>query len=277
MKMMMRLQRNQVPSVVKETSGEGVFSKVLHMLAGYQSYDLLMVAGSGGYSGNGKGSSPSKNIAYGGGPGGGGGIFATAQSLAALADEVSWAIAERAADGHDAGNTVRATGGANGGSTVFGEYHAYGGKGGVGGRIDQVGGGIGFAPSKGGDGGTNTLGLVTPGSGGNTGGSYPPPSAPTDGSMYLVASNPAIYSLSGGGGGTGRTLVNDSNENGAQGGANGAEGFISILTHDGGSPVANKGGPGGGINIEVLTGTTEYYGSRKGDASPDGVLVLRFL
>lgn len=270
----MRLQKTQLPSekklVIGQTNlGDLNFRRSLYSVAGYANYDVTLVGAAGGKSGNGAGSS-SANMAYGAG-GGGGGLLRVVGSLKDLPENVFMIPGTAGAHGTDSSNTKKAGDGIKGGDSQFNTLKAFGGDGGIGGRIDQVGGGVGYVPSEGGDGGGNSLGMGGGGIGGNKGG-YPPPTAPTTGTSEISGST---YGGIGGGGGTGRTKVNNSNENDAQDGRNGNNGnSVGGLA---GTVASSKGGSGGGANIKIFTGsaTDEVYGSYATGADPNGVVYLK--
>jgi hypothetical protein len=271
MRMMMRLQKTQFPVTVftVTTPGYATFDKSRYALAGFSSVMALCVGAAGGSSGNSTGTS-NGNVAYGAG-GGGGGMLRGSLLLRDLAQLTLIEVGAAGVHGADKPNTVNGESGTDGGQSAFGPLIAYGGKGATGGRIDQVGGGVGFVCSKGGNGGHNDEPLGTFGQGGNRGGGYPPPSTPGDGTVAGNVST--LMGGGGGGGGAGRVKISANTETNYQAGGEGNGGFSAwTCPGGGGSGSTFMGGPGGGADINDTDGTVDYYGSHMSLANPNGAV-----
>lgn len=264
MKMMMRIQKAQLPSLYKWTVARDgtVFNKELHEIAGYRNFQAYMVGAAGGKSGQANGSSTA-NIAYASG-GGGGGLLHIAGAMQDLVANQHVFVGSKGADGKNSANTVKAGDGSAGGDSSFGVWWAQGGRGGVGGKISQVGGGASYTASKGGAGGTNSEAVGSAGAGGNP--------SPTQGN-YGSSGNSS--GGGGGGGGGGRVKISGAVQVAASAGAAGLSGSAAY-TAPGGAVASYKGGGGGGANVGLVlpAGSPEYYGSIATGHDPDGVVIL---
>lgn len=275
MKMLMRPQKTQVADRYQFVAEQKVWSRDLPLLAGYNTFDITVIGGAGGFGGN--STKDSNNTVWGAGGGGGGGLRVTGP-LKDLAPGPTTIIAgARGAAGVDKSvGTKGGTGGTGGTSTAY-DWSAFGGKGGGGGDLDWSSGlgGSGFV-SDGGDGGGNSLNLGTVGQGGtgNNIDTAPAYTQSTRGDGVVSATPYAnTYGGGGGGGGVGRARTNSQNRVTAQNGAIGCYG--TGIIGGGGEPNGSKGGPGGGANIGVSSGTPDGYGSYADGNVPDGTVYIR--
>lgn len=267
MKMAMRLDKSQVKSTYKWTSGSGTWNRDLAIMAGYKKFDVMVVGASGGSSGQ-AGSSTYYGIMYPSG-GGGGGSRLVSGVLSSLPAKPAYAVGSKGANGANVGPqlnaTVRSGTGGRGGTSSFGGVaSAVGGYGGVGGYVRY--------------GSTAALNPCTGGAGGN----------------YEYALGPGTWSSStrigrGGSGWEVGAMRVDVDHDGdgevlqpAAPGFGGAEG--SDTPWGAGDPFRAPGeavrstyysGGGGGANIAPLQGgAADYYGSGSG-ADSGGVVFLK--
>lgn len=279
MKMVMRVQKAQVPSQYKWTAGAGSWNKILAELAGYTKFDVTMIGAAAGTAGSAAGSDATKNMVYGSGGGGGGMLFLNERLLKDLAADTNFVVGSAGRHGADSKNTIKAENGISGGNSSFGAWAAYGGSPSVGGRVDQVGGGVGWVEGKGGDGGGNSLNIQDAGhmglGGEQIGNNFP--TQPTEG---WIAAGPSLGDLGGrgGGGGMGRTKIDGATEWSNQNGAQGNDGF-SAFSSPGGPAASSLGGCGGGADLRAVTGSGtdphDYYGSYAPGSNPNGVVLLQ--
>lgn len=246
MKLAMHIDKSQVASIVKVTSGTSSFKRTPAIQAGYKTIDIMCVGGGGGRITSG---------AYGqyGAGGAGGGSIRARVLLTALAQEAtSIGVGAKGADA-----SVSAYEAASGGESYFGTWHAYGG-GGANSPQDLP---LGDLASYGGEGGGNSNAQGTGGLGGSARGNYngnQPYNQATNGT-YVDAGN-GNGGGRGGGGGAGRsTEVGHTSTQDA-----GAHGNVSAMQDNGKANVGNNGGHGGGANIATITGVAEYYGGGVG-------------
>jgi hypothetical protein len=264
MKAVMRLQKTQVPAIVKKTTPQsGNWDRRLHMMAGYTQYQCVLVGAAGGDSG--RCNANSTNIVYEYGCGGGGSLVFSG-TLQSLADLTPFVVGAEGADGADHGDNTLGGSGKDGGSSSFAGKSAYGGKGATGGKINVVTGANTWQRGVGGDGGLNSEGLGTVGVGG---------AGHTDdrdnGTAGTWGTSGTISGGGGGGGGAARMLIDNDTKYMAASGGTGSNGSGF---GDGGQDFNNWGGAGGGFNVEIVTGVDERYG-RRNAPHPDGVVILK--
>lgn len=285
MKCIMRLDKSQVPSLIKFTSGSGDFNRDLHIMAGYRRYDVLCIGGAGGPSGNAVVSNGLAGTAYGSGGGGGGTILAWGR-LSDLAQLTPYSVGAVGTNGSNStGHGNRAGAGGAGGDSVFGPYSGLKGGAAAGsfydGQMSIARWDFGVA----GGGGSNSAGLGTAGLGGGDrgGGSAPGtenPQAPTAGTWAFGSPDPVTGGVIGGGGGGGGGCGGVAEGHGTPDHVptqSGAGAGPSEYPTPGGPPVSNKGGGGGGGNFAIFTaGTSEYYGSNQPGHNPGGLVALKF-
>lgn len=264
MKMMMRLSKTQVPSIVKKTSpSSGNWDKSLHVMAGYKNFECMLVGAAGGYSG--RCNSDSNNVAYEYG-GGGGGSLKFSGTLASLPQLNPYVVGKAGAPGTDRGDNAFGGTGGHGEASSFGAMIAFGGSGGEGGKINRMSGGdVDWFRGTGGTGGLNSEGIGTAGTGKQG-------MADTrDKGEAGVWVSGAISGGGGGGGGPARLVAKDVNRFMAADGGYGASGDPDISSP--GKEFGNYGGCGGGADIGTVTGVEAHYGGYR--YNENGVVVLK--
>jgi hypothetical protein len=284
MLMQMKLDKSQVPSKY-EYKASGAFSftaRDMSIMAGFTTYEALLVGASGGFAGNaiGSGTVFAGLNSYGAGPGGGGSLRLqeALKNLAAIENIVVGAVG---ADGASTSNNAPSGSGIVGGNTTFHGQAAYGGAPGTGDDWTGTATTGGNSGSDAGDGGGNSAGLGAGGVGGDGGWIYWDPSGSPDGRSTTAATAgtyvaggvaPIIGGGKGGGGGPG--LMNDPPGGGGQARV-GASGASTALVATGGPIASNKGGGGGGADLFPLTGVHETYGNKGAGRNGQGALVIK--
>lgn len=264
MKMTMRLDKTQLGSPIKKYTASSTFKRDLYIMAGYTTYDVMCVGGSGGQCGTKTGAGQTM---YPAGGGGGGSIMARGP-LSDLPSSVTVTVGAKGADS-SSGN------GSDGGTSRIGtgvEAWSIEGYGGHGADVASYFSGPelqkGWTPAIGGSGGSNSESYGDVGDGGHCAGW----SQNSFGVMNTYGATVATAGLAdpvvngnggGGGGGGGRGRFEDAGGNGtdstAASGANGSNG--EGFGHTGQAAAGSVGGCGGGANLVLVTGVNEYYGS----------------
>lgn len=248
MKMVMKIQKSQVVQTDRTAGAVKTFRRTASIQAGFKTIDLMCIGGSGGYG------TTTQLAYYPAGPGGGGGRKARVLLKDLTEEFTTYYGGLRGADSNVAS-------GYDGQDSYFGPYRAYGGKG-----SSASQGGWGnpdvYAPI-GGEGGGSAYDGVSPLEGGN-GGHAPfgwgglnyPYVAPENGPWVDLGGGNGHGG--GGGGGAGRSNRSGYAHVASAGGYGGVSGAQAPPgTFLGG----DWGGPGGGINLGLLTGVTEYIGT----------------
>lgn len=267
----MRLDPSQLPSLLRFNPVNTTipipvqhFRKANYVLAGFKNFDVMVVAGAGGFSG--RCVSHTDYITYESGPGGGGSIRYSGL-LSELPDVVDIQVGFVGDDGADVGDGDIAENGWEGHRSSFWHMEAEGGWGGWGGSIDRISGGTSWFDAEGGDGGScwSDFGgsSAIPGTGGPNNGS--------NGSVVVVGS---VVKTAGAGGGQARTKINAVTQHAAGVGGTGAATDPNYAC-PGGVSVSSKGGPGGGVNLKPFTGADEFYGSQVPGHNPNGIVILK--
>lgn len=255
MLMAMRLQKAQVSPIIRFTTpGAASFQRAAAIMAGYTSYQALVIGAAGGRSGV---SGPwtdqyGTQYRYGGG-GGGGSSKLISGLLSDLAASTAIAVG---ALGTFGGNGNPGGAGGRGGNSTFGALAT--GYGGFGAPSE---------PSSSGPVGWGGSGANPDGSAGPAGGH--------EGWAYAVAGSWNAGTLEGSGGGGG---YGDGTEDQGQGGAAGAgSGYSAPGESYQGSPNVNAyGGGGGGCNAAPLTGgAAEYYGTGWNTGHGNGAVIIK--
>lgn len=288
MKAIMRLDKSQV-SAVARFEGSGVFRSDLRIMAGYKTYDAILVGAAGGKGGFAisKGS-PVRYKMYPCG-GGGGGSLVLRGNLADIPSVTTVQVGRVGADGLDGGPDAKAGDGTPGENTVWNGRTAFGGGGGIGGdftstvytkptvNVDKVD--VTTRPL-GGNGGGNSAGLGTGGIGGkmymneipSNGVPVETAGVPATAGTYIVGS-PTPDVIGGGVGGGGGFGSNRSPEYPDKNAEPGKDGGVSYLDAPGLPNTTYDGGTGGGANVMPITGVSETYG---GGDSLYGIVVMKF-
>lgn len=259
MKMAMKIDKSQVKSLEKFTSGSGSFRRTIPIQAGFTTFEVMLIGGAGGRN------TGLAEIHRGAGGGGGGSMIVKAL-LKDLPEVTAYSVGAKGADGgpYDGGEA--------GGNTTFGTAAAYGGQGATGiiGAPDIAG-----RPedndaiaSFGGAGGGNSWNAGAGGAGGHGkyvwNGTTTPGASPTGGTWASLGNGNG--GGKGGGGGAGRSGRN-SIASEPTGGAQGAYSSDLYAWAPGGAVIsANYGGYGGGASLDPITGVPEYFGTGNGGA-----------
>lgn len=268
MLMQMRLQKNQVASLYQyKTAGSfAFFERSLAIMAGYKTFDAIVVGAAGGWGVS------THTRACGGGPGGGGTIRLQG-SLLSIPENTPVVVGAVGADGF--GPNYADSTGMTGGTSSLSTFEAYGG----------VGGGYGrWAPTSfsysgdGGNGGGNSAGLGSAGVGGSGagedflgGGHSHNATSSTAGAYAAGGSGLVVAGGKGGGGGCGK-FDGDVVDTSARVGSTGNN---TVLADTGGAAVSDKGGAGGGANLNPVTGVDEYYGTKIAGKHGQGAVVIK--
>ena len=267
MKSIMRLDKTQVPSLIKFTTASATpkqWSKNIPVMAGYKNYDCMIVGGGGGASGT---SSYQYYYAHGSG-GGGGGAVKFSGLLSDLAAITDYQVGLAGTHGANTGNRVDGKNGGTGGTSLFADKQAFGGKGGDGAAVDVQSGEIySMGASIGGDGGTNNTPYGTGGFG---------MSGPDPGYNGTWETSGSLSGSRGGGGGGGKGNKTGSGAvtywNASRGGYGAyGGGDASSIYGDG----TSKGGNGGGADIEPILGESDRYGSYAAGSKSTGVVIIK--
>lgn len=286
----MRLDKTQVPSIVKfDTPGwAGYFVKDLHVMAGYTTYEAMLVGGRGGRSGDAWGQTSGER-AYSSGGGGAGSLQLAGKLSEMVSGNTLINVGAKGADGLDSGSNEAPAGhGVAGGYSrilingVF--YVAEGGLGAIGADWDITASRDFVTRAEGGNGGGNSAGLGTGGVGGKAVMTDPQGDVPevpaTNGTWVAGGAAPVVGGGRGGGGAYGRVkTVSKPNAGGAGTGAWGNNGAPYNYSGKGQSAGTNDGGHGGGAKIygyepdTPLEFITQYGG---GGTFDGGVVVLKF-
>lgn len=245
----MRLNKTQVKSqIVYESSA--TFDRRPAIMAGYKTYDVIIIGGAGGKSGD---ALCSKGASYrqDSNAGGGGGTLKLRGNLLDLADLTSIGVGVGGSIGANSANNQKAGDGGNGGTSSFGVHRAYGGSGGIGSRYASNG--MVNEQGSGGLGGTNSAMLGAGGVGGfppmvGFEGEFYPGTLPTSGTYVVGGAAPVQAGGVGGGGGYGdlREAVPAAPTNGVFG--SGGSGYSGT----GCDESTHEGGCGGGGRIDPL-------------------------
>lgn len=279
MKMMMRLDKSQVKTSLRYGSGAaGTWYRDPLIMAGLKSFDFIIVGAGGGRAGQ---VTYSTDAMYPSGGGGGGAVRRTG-ALSELPSSGSYSVGIGGGNGtDDSGKTSDAGDGSNGQDTSFCEYYARGGQGAEGGSIRYNI--VFYGASEGGfGGGTSTpYGSLGSGGTGGKGDDIEPQNQvnetdPTPGVWEAHATQPGLWGGRGGGGGKGRVKGWTSSGDGSQGhtGGDGLQAATAVDVKN-----TNRGGGGGGCNIQAVSGISEIYGEgcgSSGTKGQDGILVAKF-
>lgn len=283
MRTMMRPQKTQLPDLVSTSVDDRKLNCPLYLLAGYRNFDAIIVGAAGGYGARVSFSyGGDSQIGYPGGPGGGGSI--RVQGAIENIDPLNQTLhpgdagADRSAVSNGSGPD-----GYDGGSSSFAGVTANGGKGGQGGRVIKFSKPEGQDPvvwfvASGGDGGTNSKALGSNGQGGEgeEWNDDPNWSASTPGTSASTSADGFTYTGGrGGGGGVGRLIRDGVQRCNWHSGSAGADGSAF---EGAGAVGTDKGGPGGGADISVITESEDPqpYGSKNPTAiSANGAVSVR--
>lgn len=271
----MRLDKSQVPSSYRYTANT-TFNRDLAIMAGYRTFDAMVVGAAGGYSGQASGTVPgfTGTVTLFKNPGGGGGSMRKQDLLTALEPMTPVSVGVVGTNGANVGVTSGVTpagpGGKGGTSSLGATVSATGGDGGTGGYLRSNGA---YGAGRGGNGGIG-IGAVA-GVGGS--GRQPGQGAATAGTAGTwVSSGGGGTGGGGGGGGAGAkvggefTSLNAVGGSGAQGGDNSYRSPISNVA----MPV-NDGQGGAGANVAPFTGgSAEHFGTPI-YGNPAGVVLLK--
>jgi hypothetical protein len=235
--MMMRPQKTQLPSVYKwDGPVLTSWNNGLHMIAGYRTYEAMVVGAAGGRSGTSSGKQNNgQTIRSDAAGGGGGGAHKVSGNLADLPVTVGVIAGQAGGDGadHTTASSGRAGDGEDGGISSFGGVaQATGGYGGEGGYTRPGGGSERAMPGAGGVGAAGG----TPGEVANN----------DDGTAVTF---PGGFSSGGGLGGYGKIQIPDITQNATAGG-DGASNLPDNIA-SGQFPDGNKGGGGGGARLKI--------------------------
>jgi len=251
---------------------------------GYTDYEVFIVGAAGGRAGDAKGQI-SGDMMYSCGGGGGGSLRLQGKLLALTNDVSQIAVGAAGVIGADSPSFEAPAGnGTDGGNSTFINnvvYEAHGGKGAIGGDYDFTTSRDVVTVSEGGDGGGNSAGLGTGGTGGRALKTDPDGdvagTAPEIGNLITGGVPPVVAGSFGGGGGPGKVKIGGSLKAPPYAGADGAAAAGAIFVGPGGAASTNWGGFGGGANIGYYTGNFEgeYYGCGASGYHKDGVVVIK--
>lgn len=288
MLMRMKLDKSQVQSLY-EYKAAGAFNFVnrdLALMAGYTTYQALLVGASGGQSGQATGSGYwSGSIIRKNAPGGGGSLKLQ-ESIKNLTVNEAITVGAAGGDGTSTSNNTVATAGATGGTSTFHGHSAYGGEGGQSNDFSTSSGFESAYSGGGGDGGGNSANLGTGGvgsSGGyhqnDPGGSpdFSSSSLPTTGTYVAGGTAPVVGGAKGGGGGAGdnEAASGDAGRAGATGANTDFAAAGGATTAGTGGDLGSHGGAGGGADLFPLTGVHEYYGNKITGKNSQGAVVIK--
>src|SRR6478736_2348498 len=285
MRMLMRAQKTQVPSEWSfYTPGAYTMKWAWAALAGYKTYDAVIIGAAGGKSGQAFSAGSVTTLGRAGGGGGGSlRLRGKLADAAALLNDMPCVVGAAGTNGSNGAVNGKAGNGTNGGDSSLGFFSAYGGIGGTGGDFaGSTSSGYISTKGKGGDGGGNSKGVGAGGLGGVSGDlswdssgspNYVAGPAATTGTYVAVSDGTDVIG-GGKGGGGGRP--------GYSGWVNGSAGALGNNT---GMAVAGSvasgldSGPGGGANASGpsgFDGVADRYGTAGSTfANPNGVVLVK--